>query len=193
MTNIQYPFVPKSTAHMREGQFWDIPLSNGRFACGRVLQFNMQNGKRHSRIFLAGLIDWCGKKLPTVTSIAGRALLRQGAVHIQTITWNKGAIRGWRSLEEDNIEPLLELSQIGMGKGCYLQRGFEFLRPATAREQKTLYVHSGWGLEIIKLLAEDYFVKKHPPVRKLPWQEYQELVEFVRRFETPSRKRHRDS
>src|SRR5262249_10570900 len=32
-----YPFVPRSTAYLRPGQFWAIPLSDGRFACGRVL------------------------------------------------------------------------------------------------------------------------------------------------------------
>ena len=178
MTNIiQYPFVPKSTAYLREGQYWDIPLSNGQFACGRVLQFYFQNGKRHSRTFLAGLLDWCGDESPTSTTIAGCQLLQQGGVHVRTIGWNQGAIRGWRSLDDDGLEPLLELSQVVMNNDCMLQRGFETVRPATLREKKMLHVFSGWGFEIIKLLAEDYFVKKQPPERKLPWLEYIELLE----------------
>ena len=32
-----YPWVPKSTAHPEAGQFSAFPLSDGRFACDRVL------------------------------------------------------------------------------------------------------------------------------------------------------------
>ena len=126
--------------------------------------------------------------LRTDTLLFGSDLLRdqlllrpersqQGSVHIRTIGWNHGAIRGWRSLSDDGVEPLLELSQIVMNNDCMLQRGFVTLRPATLREKKALHVFGAWGFEIIKLLAEDYFVKKQPPERKLPWQEYIELLE----------------
>jgi hypothetical protein len=32
-----YPFVPRTNATLVPGQFWSIPLTDGRFACGRVL------------------------------------------------------------------------------------------------------------------------------------------------------------
>ena len=64
-----YPFIPKSTSLMKEGQYWDIPLSNGKFACGRVLQFDYSNGKKNSRSFLAGLMDWVGENPPTSDTI----------------------------------------------------------------------------------------------------------------------------
>ncbi len=180
MPDIQYPFVPKSTAYMREGHFWHIPLSNGRFACGRVLQFDLRYGKRHSRMFLAGLLDWYGKKLPTANSIAGCKLLEQGGVHIRTIACNQSAILGWRSLDDDLLQPFLELSQTP-GQGCWLMRGLEYLRPATLQEQKTLYVHSTWGPSVIRLLAERYLVKKSPLMEKLPWQEHVEMQEYLRK------------
>ncbi len=174
MRKLHYPFVPRSTAYLREGQFWHIPLSDSSFACGRVLQFDLRNGKRHSRLFLAGLLDWHAMQLPTVESIAGSALLRQGLAHIQTVAWNNGAILGHRPLEADGLEPFLELSE-WPHPGCKLLKGFDTLRQATLRERKTLYVQSGWGNEFIKLLAEEYFVEKTPPRRKLPWEEYLEL------------------
>lgn len=31
---ITYPFEPKSIAYLRAGQFWAVPLSDGRFGCG---------------------------------------------------------------------------------------------------------------------------------------------------------------
>ena len=33
----KYPFEPRSNVHLRPGQFWGVPLSDGRWACGRVL------------------------------------------------------------------------------------------------------------------------------------------------------------
>src|SRR5262249_32527133 len=68
---MNYPFVPKSTATLEPGQFWSIPLDNGRFACGRVIQLRIENGMRDSRLFLAGLMDWWGRKPPTAERIAG--------------------------------------------------------------------------------------------------------------------------
>ena len=60
-----YPFVPKSNAYLRAGQFWAVPLSDGRFGCGRVLDVP-KSGDLHvpanSRMFLAGLLDWVGSR-----------------------------------------------------------------------------------------------------------------------------------
>ncbi|HZP14788.1 MAG TPA: hypothetical protein VFA96_03115 [Nocardioides sp.] len=33
----EYPFEPKSNTYLVSGQFWGVPLSDGRWACGRVL------------------------------------------------------------------------------------------------------------------------------------------------------------
>jgi hypothetical protein len=38
-----------------------------------------------------------------------------------------------------------------------LQRGFEFLRPATASEQRELPAFSTWGYMVIQRLAERHF------------------------------------
>lgn len=34
---IRYPFVPKSNRFLAAGQYWALPLSNGQFGCGRVM------------------------------------------------------------------------------------------------------------------------------------------------------------
>ena len=39
----EYPFEPKSNAHLLPGQFWGVPLSDGRWACGRVLAVKTQS------------------------------------------------------------------------------------------------------------------------------------------------------
>ena len=39
MTNVpSYPFVPKSNVQLAPGQFWSIPLSDGRFATLNQMQ-----------------------------------------------------------------------------------------------------------------------------------------------------------
>ena len=62
-----YPFAPKSSSYLEAGQFWAIPLTDGRFGCGRVLDVprepdpNILVGRR---AFLAGLMDWVGTAEP---------------------------------------------------------------------------------------------------------------------------------
>jgi hypothetical protein len=178
----KYPFVPKSTSYMKEGQFWDIPLSNGKFACGRVLQFDFSRGKKNSRGFLAGLIDWVGESLPTSDAIAGAKLLEQGKGHIRMIEFNRGQIRGFRPLELDNMKPFLELDQMPVNN-CFLTSGFERLRLATLEERMSLYIGSTWGLGVIKIAAEAYFIKKRQPYKqRLPWEELQEHKKTVMRL-----------
>lgn len=94
-----YPFTPKSTAYLRPGQFWAIPLQNGEFACGRVL--GLKSDSR--RLFVAGLLDWSSNVPPDAFSIAGRKVIEQGQAHIKTITETGGTVLGWRSLESDGL------------------------------------------------------------------------------------------
>jgi Immunity protein 26 len=126
-TKISYPFVPKSTAYLEPGHFWSIPLDNGRFACGRVLALYYTAGKRNTRLFLAGLLDWWGEKPPSSETIAGRRMVEHGSVHIKTIAENQGEVLGYRPLEDDGIKPGLF--------ACY----------------------TTWGYGVIKLLAEKRF------------------------------------
>lgn len=159
----KYPFVPKSVASLRPGHFWQIPLTNGRFACGRVIALcRNEDGRWPRKVFLAGLMDWSSNKLPTSQSIAGSKTLSQGRVHIKTIMENEGHILGFRSLEEDGIGPDLMLSE-SPGPGCWLMRGCEYLRPATSDEQAILPVFSVWGYEVIKILADQAFTSQHRP------------------------------
>jgi hypothetical protein len=150
---IEYPFVPKSTAYLEPGHFWSIPLDRGGYSCGRVVQLRIQHGKRDSRVFLAGLMDWFGPDPPTAQSIAGKRVIEQGAVHVKTIRENKGQIFGFRELALDGIEPWLFKDA---WVATYVQRGFEAVRRANGRDAY-LPVLSAWGFEVIKLLAEDYF------------------------------------
>jgi hypothetical protein len=152
---ITYPLVPKSNAFLLPGQFWAIPLSDGRYACGRVLEIDRDHG---TRWFLAGLMDWCGEEAPTAESISGRTILEQGEAHIRTILETGGEILGYRPMGTDGLEPLLCLSA---HVGGDLQRGLQALRPATREEQERLPVLSVWGSRVISSAAEQHFVTKN--------------------------------
>jgi hypothetical protein len=134
-----YPFIPKSTALMRVGQFWSIPLAERHFASGRVLQFRDVNGKRDSRIFVAGLLNWIGDAPPSSNAISGAGMLAHGAVHIRTISSNSGQILGCRDLDLDRIELPLTLSE---RNGPLLMRGFQVVGNATPEQRQTLPVFS---------------------------------------------------
>ena len=151
---------------MVPGQFWQIPLSNKKFACWRVLQMD-QHGRTG---FLAGLMDWSGDEFPISKNISGCGLLEQGGAHIKTIPWSGGEILGYRSLDEDGIQLIPELSHLP-SHNCMLMNGLEEVRKATLSEQQTLYIHGAWGLGIVKIFAEAYFVLGRKPQKTLPWDE----------------------
>jgi internalin A len=99
-----YPFVPKSNAKLEPGQFWSIPLSDGRFGCGRVLRVDRDRKYGATILFLGAVLDWVGEAPPTGEAIAGRGMLAVGTTHVRTIAHGGGAIVGERPLEADGIE-----------------------------------------------------------------------------------------
>jgi len=156
----KYPFEPKSNAYLRPGQFWGIPLSNGRWACGRVLGIKTESDgyfPGNSRTFLAALMDWEGAQEPTAEVIAGRGLLAQGWAHVLTIQKNGARVLGERSLDLDGICGLREVTHRGGGT-VMLYEGMTPLRPATRDEAATLPVFGTWGFKFIAELAEHRFV-----------------------------------
>lgn len=101
-----YPFEPRSNAYLRPGQFWGIPLSDGRFACDRVLAVLSREHPdpllmRSTKAFLAGLLDWVGDAAPDADAIAGAALLAQGQAHVLRIRENGRLVLGCRDLSVD--------------------------------------------------------------------------------------------
>jgi hypothetical protein len=105
----RYPFTPRSNARLEPGQFWSIPLSDGRFACGRVLGVDRDAEYGRRTRFIAGLLDWVGPEPPSAESIAGAPLLEAGHAHIATISDEGGALLGERPLESDGLVPPAEV------------------------------------------------------------------------------------
>jgi hypothetical protein len=112
---------------MKQGQFWSIPLKNGNYACGIVLSLVLEdNGKRNSRTFLAGLLDWKADSAPSSESIRNSAVIRMGFAHIKTITAHGREILGEAEINNEFPEAIRDTDHI-----------------------------STWGYSFINLLAED--------------------------------------
>ena len=102
-----YPFEPRSNTYLRPGQFWGVPLSDGRWTCGRVLAVRAAPPDPYfpgnSRTFLAALMDWEGDEQPVAQAIAGRQVLAQGWAHVKSIRLHGRMILGCRDLGLDGI------------------------------------------------------------------------------------------
>jgi hypothetical protein len=152
-----FPFVPKSNAFLRPGDFWGFQFAPNKFSAGRVIEMPWQHGLDERRCFLAGLIDWCGPAPPLAADIAGKKVLEQGTMHVRAFTFSKWEIDGNRDIELDGIKPWLfktaEMTQ-------FVQQGYQKERLGTDTELQTLPVASGWGMTYIVQCAKRHFANK---------------------------------
>ena len=99
MSETQYPFAPKSTRLLERGQFWAIPLDGERYGAGCVLGSRTVGGKPSTRMFIAGVVQWCGFQPPTPEELHGLSVVKFGYAHIKTITESGGKILGKAKLQ----------------------------------------------------------------------------------------------
>lgn len=149
MKKLQYPFVPKSTAHLEVGHFWPVQLSKGGYRCGCVLGFWESEGKRRRSGFLAGLLDWRGDSYPTATSIQSASVARQGFAHIRIISDSPVGILG----RQESLVPYLWTEHYREEKWA-LRRGSDFVRFITHDEAQQFPRQSTWGFNVLRILAE---------------------------------------
>ena len=102
-----YPFVPKSNRQLQAGQFWAIPLPSGRFGCGRVMAVKAF-GESDRVGFVAGLMDWHARELPTESDLANMKLLAQGKTRYEAISKSGwlGQVLGDRPLSAEGLVAL---------------------------------------------------------------------------------------
>ena len=153
-----YPFVPKSNRWLVAGQFWAVPLADGRFASGRVLQVHGSHTFGGSRAFFGGLHDWVGDALPTAEAIGGTGLVAYGVMHIKAITQTGGPILGCRPLEADGLAIPFLASGEGGPTTCLL-RGADAIAPLPQEQWGSLPVLGYWGYTVIQDLADGRFSK----------------------------------
>lgn len=149
---MEYPLVPKSTVNLRPGQFWAIPMDDGRFACGRILQLGGEENPTPTRAFFGGLHAWVGLNPPRAATSFGKIFVDVGMMHIRAVTNSGGHILGERDLVQDEIQ-LPELLSAHGGAGTMILSGAAHVRRARREEWGKMPVLRVWGYDVIVELA----------------------------------------
>lgn len=156
--NMPYPFTPKSNKSLAVGDYWIITLDNHKFAIGIVVDIPSPELKLTTQ-FIAGLLDWSSNKAPLINDFKNRKILAQGKVHIKSIIYTGGQIVGNINLNEFQIEPLIQRSQIGYQPSALILKGYKKIRNMEWSDLEKYPVLAGWGIDIIKIEAEKLFGK----------------------------------
>ncbi len=106
-----------------------------------------------------GLMNWIGNAPPKTDDLAGHVTVAQAQIHLRAILQTGPTIDGHRPLEHESIEPDAVLSE-SPGANCYLMRGYDRIRIATAQEQRQLETSVTWGYLIIRRKAEELSLAK---------------------------------
>jgi hypothetical protein len=102
----QYPFEPRSSKDLQQGDFWPIALADGRYAAAVMLAHTRRLGRRDNVNLLVALFDWVGSSLPTASDLACAKMLKKAFVHVKAIE-SCGSlvigrvVRDWGPLEVD--------------------------------------------------------------------------------------------
>ena len=145
------PFVPKKISEVEAGDFYSIPLSDGSFACGRLLLIERKNGRK-TQSLLVGLHEWHGQSPPTSEDLHESKIIEQGVIHVKSIGHVGGKILGRKPLKEDGLKHHLQSEA-----GCLID-GFENVGKLSKEDWGKYSSRSHYGLDFIRLLAEDHFV-----------------------------------
>lgn len=158
-----YPFVPKSTTKLRPGDFWPVPLSDGSYASGLVLQ-KAPSGTPGARVsFCGALLDWNGRSQPDASHLTGAALLAQGYMHVLAIT-NFGSVLG-------NLGPAARPVPQLWHDGCrYVLRGYDVVRRWGRDDKGKIPALEYWGWDIIQQKAEELLLNSSRIERQISTQ-----------------------
>ena len=127
-------------------------MSDGSFACGRLLLIEKKSGRKTKSI-LVGLHDWSGRNHPKKEDLHDCKIIEQGVIHINSIGHVEGKVIGHKLLDEDNLKPLLQF------EAGYLLDGFENMGKLPIEDYRKYSRRTTYGLNVIRLLAEKHFVK----------------------------------
>ena len=152
-------FVPKSNSRLRPGHYWAVPLADGRFAAGRVLQVKVGECASSTCQFFGGLHDWIGAKPPVCADICGTGFIAYGVMHIKSITETGGRVLGECELDDvDGELPRMNSGFSARNGSTMILSGMVPIRPARRDELNELMKGPGlpfWGFDFIQTLAEE--------------------------------------
>lgn len=159
--SIEFPFTPKSNSKLMPGHFWPIRLSNVSFACGIVLATPTDTKIYRSRGFYAGLLNWNALDRPTVSALelSPLKILKEGKVHIKTITTQEESILGFIDPEKNNLPIKLTVDSRIYSPSSQVVQAFDIVRKATPEDHQNLDTISTWGYSVIINLANSLLLQ----------------------------------
>src|SRR5687767_4284125 len=108
---MKYPFEPKSTSHLKQGQYWCFQLCDGRYAAGVVLARVTNKGALDRRLVRAGLLDWTGSAPATPADLRSATVIDRGAIHVQCIQMHGQYVLGEVSQTFDDLPAEIPFSR----------------------------------------------------------------------------------
>lgn len=81
------PTNPRRSTVLEIGDFWAVPLSDGRFGCGVVLGFTEPGTHGATVSFVGGLLDWVADVEPSENEVVDAPVLDVGFVHVSAISF----------------------------------------------------------------------------------------------------------
>ncbi len=145
-----YPFQPKSSRSLRPGHYWAIPLDDGRYGCGVVVE---TDGVDVPGGVMAALLEWSGDQPPTNDDIDHvNQVLHHGIMGIKAITDCGDLVRGQRDLVRYPIELPETVSHRGGGT-VWVLRGTRRVREATKEEARDMPAQSTLGFRVLQVRA----------------------------------------
>lgn len=127
-----FPFVPRSARDLLPGDYWAIPLANGRFGCAVVTDLK-PSGAATRMGLVAGLLDWIGDAPPSSAQVTASRIFAQALTRIEAITKTGSQILG-----HADLPPTLVIAP-------------------NFRDYRVGTVHSVWGWKALPQVIEGHF------------------------------------
>ncbi len=148
---VEYPLVPDSEDQLQAGQFWSIPLRNGSYGCGVVVELDKKSGVA---FFHGVLLDWRDSTPPTqAVVISSTEILAKSFCGAAAITVGGGRIEGRVEVERLAIELPEEIDSVA-GHNRKVFQGSTIVRDASADDLRQLQTRGMGSMGSFRVAAE---------------------------------------
>lgn len=85
MTKRQFPFSPRTSGQLEQGDIIAVPCEGGRWACLQVVELEREGVGSRSTL-MVGPLPWSGAEPPTARDVEGLPVTEQGLTRIELFT-----------------------------------------------------------------------------------------------------------
>jgi hypothetical protein len=85
MTKRQFPFSPRTSGQLEQGDIIAVPCGGGRWACLQVVELKREGVGSRSTL-MVGPLPWSGAAPPTDRDVEGLPVTEQGLTRIELFT-----------------------------------------------------------------------------------------------------------